>query len=257
MLRERQENAEADSVAHSSGAEGVQFTTTHWSVVLAAGLHGSAETEKALEALCRTYWYALYAFVRRQGHSEADAQDLTQEFFAQFLEKKYIERADPERGRFRTFLLACLKNFLANEWDRAQTVKRGGGHKIISWDEHFAENRFVSEPVTGVSPEDAFEKRWAGMILEQVLLRLRGEFAATGKTEAFNALKVFLWGADASVSYKELSAQLDLSEGAARVAVHRFRQRYRELLRTTIGDTVADPKDVDEELRHLISVINR
>ena len=153
------------------------------------------------------------------------------------------------------FLLACLKNFLANEWDRARTVKRGAAFKIISWDEHVAENQFISEPATGVSPEDAFEKRWAAMLLEQVLVRLREEFATTGKTEAFDALKVFLWGADSSVSYAELSAQLGLSEGAARVAVHRFRHRYQELLRTAIGDTVADPKDVDDELRHLISVI--
>jgi RNA polymerase sigma factor (sigma-70 family) len=257
MLRDRKKKPDSDSVPHSSGAEGAQFATTHWSVVLVAGVHASDKAEKALEALCRTYWYALYVFVRRQGHSEADAQDLTQEFFAQFLEKKYIAHANPERGKFRTFLLGCLKNFLANEWDRAQTMKRGGAHKIISWDEHVAENRFISEPATGVTPEDAFEKRWAGMLLEQVLLRLGEEFAATGKTEAFNALKMFLWGSDASVSYKELSAQLDLSEGAARVAVHRFRHRYRELLRITIGDTVADPKDVDDELRHLISVIKR
>jgi RNA polymerase sigma factor (sigma-70 family) len=224
-------------------------------VVLAAGLHSSPQTDQALEALCRTYWYALYAFVRRQGYDVPDAQDLTQEFFARFLDKKYIQRADPERGRFRTFLLACLKNFLANEWDRAQTVKRGAAFKTISWDEHVAENQFIAEPATGASPEDAFEKRWAAMLLEQVLVRLGEEFAKAGNTEAFHALKVFLWGADSSVSYAELSAQLSLSEGAARVAVHRFRQRYRELLRTTIGDTVADPKDVDDELRHLISVI--
>ena len=211
--------------------------------------------DQALEALCRTYWHALYAFVRRQGYDVPDAQDLTQEFFARFLDKKYIQRADLERGRFRSFLLACLKNFLANEWDRARTVKRGAAFKTISWDEHVAENQFIAEPATGASPEDAFEKRWAAMLLEQVLARLGEEFAASGRTEAFQALKVFLWGADSSVSYADLSAQLDLNEGAARVAVHRFRQRYRELLRTTIADTVADPKDVDDELRHLISVI--
>lgn len=220
-----------------------------------AGGRTSPQADEALQVLCRTYWYALYTFVRRQGYSVTDAQDLTQEFFARFLEKKYIERADPERGRFRTFLLACLKNFLANEWDRAQTVKRGAAHKIISWDEHVAENHVISEPTTEVSPEDAFEKRWAGMLLEQVLVRLREEFAAAGKIEAFDPLKKFLWGADSSVSYAELSAQLSLSEGAARVAVHRFRQRYREILRKEVTDTVADPKDVDDELRHLIAVI--
>ena len=253
----RGSDAESDSVAPLSGAERAQFTTTHWSVVLVAGRHPSPQADEALEVLCRTYWYALYAFVRRQGYGVMDAQDLTQEFFARFLEKQYIERADPERGRFRTFLLACLKNFLANEWDRAQTVKRGGALKTISWDEHAAENQFIAEPATIVSPEDAFEKRWAGVLLEQVLLRLREEFAAAGKTEAFNALKEFLWSADSSVSYAELAAQLSLSEGAARVAVHRFRQRYRELLRTGIANTVADPAEVDDELRHLIAVISR
>ena len=131
----------------------------------------------------------------------------------------------------------------------------GAAFKTISWDEHVAENQFIAEPATGASPEDAFEKRWAAMLLEQVLARLGEEFATAGNTEAFHALKVFLWGPNSSVSYAELSAQLSLSEGAARVAVHRFRQRYRELLRTTIGDTVAEPKDVDDELRHLISVI--
>jgi len=202
----------------SSGAERTLFLTTHWSVVLAAGAHNSPQADEALEVLCRTYWFALYAFVRRQGSSEADAQDLTQEFFARFLDKKYIDRADPERGRFRTFLLACLKNFLANEWDRAQTVKRGGASKTISWDAHVAENQFSTEPISGVSPEDAFEKRWAGMLLEQVLHRLQAEFAAAGKTEAFNSLKEFLWGAESSVSYADLSAQLGLNEGSARVA---------------------------------------
>ena len=232
------------------------FATTHWSVVLAAGRDASPETDKALEALCRAYWYALYAFVRWQGYGVLDAQDLTQEFFARFLGKKYVARADPERGRFRTFLLACLKNFLANEWDRSQTATRGAAYQIISWDEHTAENQFIAEPATGVSPEEAFEKRWAGMLLEQVLVRLREEFAAAGKIEAFNPLKEFLWGAESSGSDAELSARLGLSEGAARVALYRFRRRYQELLRMTIGDTVADPKDVDDELRHLISVIS-
>lgn len=225
--------------------------------MLAAGLEPSPQTEQALEVLCRTYWLALYAFVRRQGYEVEDAQDLTQGFLARFLEKKYIERADPERGRFRTFLLACLKNFLANEWDRSQTAKRGAAYQTISWDEHAAEGQFLAEPATSVSPEDAFEKRWAGMLLDEVLLRLSKEFAAAGKTESFNPLKEFLWGAESSMSYAELSSQLDTSEGAARVAVHRFRQRYRELLRASIADTVADPKDVDDELRHLISVLGR
>jgi len=241
----------------SSTGAGAQFTTTHWSVVIAAGRNDSPQTGDALETLCRTYWNALYAFVRRQGYDVPDAQDLTQEFFARFLDKKYIERADPARGRFRTFLLACLKNFLANEWDRARTVKRGAAYQIISWDEQLAENQFVAEPATGVSPEEAFEKRWAGMLLEQVLVRLNEEFLVAGKAEAFIPLKRFLWGAESLVSYADLSAQLGLSEGAARVAVHRFRQRYRELLRATVGETVADPQEVDDELRHLISVLSR
>jgi RNA polymerase sigma factor (sigma-70 family) len=250
-------DADSHSIAPLTEAAGPQFCTTHWTVVLAAGHEPSPQTDRALEVLCRAYWFALYAFVRRQGYNVEDAQDLTQGFLARFLEKKYIERADPERGRFRTFLLACLKNFLANEWNRSHTAKRGAAYQAISWDEHAAENQFLAEPATGVSPEEAFEKRWAGMLLDQVLLRLRAEFEAAGKTEAFNPLKEFLWGAESSISYAELSTQLDLSEGAARVAVHRFRQRYRELLRMTVADTVADPKDVDDELRHLISVLGR
>src|SRR6266852_5171126 len=172
--------AQSNSDTPLSEAGGAQFTTTHWSVVLAAGRNASPQTNEALEVLCRTYWYALYAFVRRQGHGVSDAQDLTQEFFARFLDKRYIERADPERGRFRTFLLACMKNFLANEWDRAQTAKRGAAYQTISWDEHAAENQFVAEPVIGVPPEEAFEKRWAAMLLEQVLVQLCQEFAAAG-----------------------------------------------------------------------------
>jgi DNA-directed RNA polymerase specialized sigma24 family protein len=236
--------------------EGAQFCTTHWSVVLLAGSRPSMQSDEALQSLCCIYWYALYAFVRRKGFSVPDAQDLTQAFFAQFLEKQYVNRADPQRGRFRNFLLACLKNFLANQWDRNQTVKRGAAYNIISWDDHVAENQFISEPATGISPEDAYDKRWAERLLQQVLLRFRDEFSASGKIDSFDALKQFLWGPDSSVSFAELSRQLGLSEGAARQLVHRFRFRFRELLRKEVAQTVADPKDVDDELRHLISVIS-
>jgi len=245
------------STERLQGTGGAEFATTHWSVVLAAGRQTSPEADAALEVLCRTYWHALYAFVRRQGYEVPDAQDLTQEFFAGFLDKRYVERADPQRGRFRTFMLACLKNFLANEWDRGQTAKRGAGCKTISWDEHSAEEQFFAEPANGVSAEDAFEKRWAGMLLERVLVRLREEFETGGKQEAFKPLKHFLWGAESPMSYAELSTKLDITEGAARVAVHRFRQRYQEVLRATIRETVADAKDVDDELQHLIAVVSR
>ena len=231
------------------------FATTHWSVVLAAGDSTSPQTNEALEKLCATYWYPLYAYVRRKGHSPEDAQDLTKEFFARLLEKKFLKLAEPERGKFRGFLLTSLKHFLVNEWEKARTAKRGGGQVVLSLDEQLAESRYLAEPSTDSSPDVMFEKRWAITVLEQVLMRLRQESVAAGKGDLFELLKDALWGDKNLASQTEIGAPLGLSAAAVKSAVHRLRLRYRELLRSEIANTVARPEDIDEELRHLVSVL--
>ncbi len=238
-----------------SGAGG-GFPTTHWSTVLSAGGGADPNAQAALERLCRAYWYPLYAYVRRQGRSVEEAQDLTQEFFARLLQKEYLGHPDPTRGRFRTFLLTALKRFLINEWAKGRMAKRGDGQPAISWDQRGTEMRFLAEPVDQSTPEKAFEKRWAVTVLEQVLDRLREESIASGKAERFERLKVLLWGEKGSPPYAEVAAELGLSEGALKVVVHRMRTRYRELLRVEVAHTVARPEEVDDELRHLIAVIS-
>jgi len=233
------------------------FSATRWSVVLAAGDSGAPGAQEALEKLCRAYWYPLYAYVRRQGHSPEDAQDLTQAFFARFLEKKYLRGADRERGRFRSFLLTSLKNFLVNEWEKARAEKRGGFQTIVSWDEEPPEDRYRAEPADEETPETLYEKRWAVALLENVLARLRREFAASGKQELFEQFKVFLWGEKSGLSYASLAAQTGTSEGAIKVGVHRLRHRYLEVLRAEVAQTVATPAEVEEELRHLITILSR
>lgn len=233
------------------------FPTTHWSVVLAAADSAAPWAFEALEQLCRTYWRPVYAFVRRQGHRPEDALDLAQGFFARFLERKQVKLADPDRGRLRSFLLSSLKNFLANEYAHAQADKRGGGRSLLSLDQQRdAETRFLAEPADPAAPPDlAFEKQWALTLLDQVLARLRDEFAATGGPEQFDALKVFVWGDPAGVSQVEIAAQLGMTPNALGVAVHRLRRRYGELLREAIAQTVASKDEIDVELRHLITVI--
>jgi RNA polymerase sigma-70 factor (ECF subfamily) len=216
----------------------------------------SARGADALEQLCRIYWYPLYAFVRRKGYSPSDAQDLTQDFFARLLEKKYIALADRSRGKFRTFLLGALQNFLINEWAKGKTEKRGGTHRIISWEEDEAEERYLSEPADNLSPDKIFEKRWATGLLELVLARLREEYAAGAKSEQFEVLKVFVWGEKSQSPYHEIAEQLRISEGAVKVAVYRLRQRYRELLRAQIARTVPNEGEIDQELRYLISIVS-
>jgi RNA polymerase sigma factor (sigma-70 family) len=233
------------------------FATTHWSVVLAAGQSADAQASEALEQLCRTYWYPLYAYVRRRGSGPEDAQDLTQEFFALFLRKEYFRLADRARGRFRTFLLHALEHFLINEWKRAQCAKRGGGTILFSLDVEAAEQRYASEPAVTLTPERAYEKQWAATLLEQVLSSLKQEYAEAGNGRVFAELADLLWGKDASVSFAEIGARLDLTEGAARGAMHRLRTRYRERLRREVAQTVAEPGAVDEELRYLISVVSQ
>ena len=232
-----------------------EFATTHWSVVMAAGKGDSAQGADALEGLCRTYWYPLYAFVRRQGYGAHDAEDLTQEFFARFLAKEYFGRADPALGRFRNFLLACLKHFLSEQRRQAGRLKRGGGQTVISWDSQTAEERYQSEPADPITPEKVYDRRWALTLLEQALARLGEELSAAGKHEVFAQLKDSLWGEGGGAGYAEVAARLGLTEGALKVTVHRLRQRYRAVLREEVANTVATVHEIDEELRYLVAVI--
>jgi RNA polymerase sigma factor (sigma-70 family) len=231
------------------------FCTTHWSIVLEAGREHSPEAAQALERLCGAYWYPLYAYVRRQGHGPDDAQDLVQEFFARLLERHYLRLADRNRGRFRTFLLTSLQHFLINEWRRTSRERRGGNQRLLSLDEEMAESRFAGEPAIAQPPDDLYDRGWAAILLERALSALRAEFEQSSKLDLFERLKVFVWGEKNALSYAAMAAQLGLSEGAVKVAVHRLRQRYGELLRAEIAQTVATPAEVEEELRYLASVI--
>lgn len=230
------------------------FATTHWSVVLAAGRQDTARAHLALEKLCQSYWYPLYAYVRRRGQSAHDAQDLTQAFFARLLERQSLAGADPERGRFRSFLLGAMNHFLADEWAKLRTQKRGGGQAILSLDLAAAEERFDLEPADQTSPDRAFDRAWATALLEKVLRDLEEEFRREGKAALFHALKQTLAGARESQPYAELAAQLGLNEGAVKTAVHRLRKRYRQLIEAEITHTVASPDEVADEMRHLFRV---
>lgn len=230
------------------------FSSTHWSTVLQAGAEPSQAAQQALEKLCRTYWRPLYAYVRRCGRTPADAQDLTQDFLARFLEREYVRLATPERGRFRNFLLTCLKHYLINEHGKANALKRGGGHQIIS-DLELVEERFSAEPATEQTPDALYDHGWATALLEQALGKLREEMSGGGKAQTFERLKVFVWGANTTPGYAQAAEQLGLTEGALKVAVHRLRQRFGELLRAEVARTVSTPAEVDKELRYLIEVV--
>jgi RNA polymerase sigma factor (sigma-70 family) len=232
------------------------FVTTRWSVVAAAQRKDSPEAMQALGQLCSAYWYPLYAHVRRAGHSPADAEDLTQAFFARLLAKDWLAVADRERGRFRSFLLGSLKHFLANEWDKGRAAKRGGGSHIISLDAPAGEDRLQQEPAATGAPDRDFDRRWALALLNTVLARLADDYRAAGKATQFECLKPALGGDRAAVDYAQFSRALAMSEGAARVAVHRLRQRYRELLRDEIAQTVATADEVEDELRHLFAALS-
>lgn len=227
------------------------FITTHWSVVLGASARDdSAGARSALESLCQTYWHPLYAYVRGRGYSPEDAKDLTQEFFARLLAHNGVAGVSPEKGRFRSFLLASMNHFLADEWDKARAQKRGGPG-AIHLDFETAEARFGELTAAGLSPEKAFERRWAIAFLERVYQRLESEYQRQGRSDLFEALRGTLAGASAVAPYAELAARIKASEGAVKVAVHRLRQRYRELLRETIADTVSDSAEIEDELRYL------
>ncbi len=232
------------------------FVTTHWSVVLSAKDQDPLRSVEALEGLCRTYWQPLYGYVRRRGYSPADAEDLTQGFFAWLLERDWLSGADEQRGRFRSFLLTSFSHILANEWDKVKAQKRGGG-RIVSLQFDDAETGCAREPVNHLTPEQSFEWRWALTLLDQVMNRLSAEFARDGKTALFEALKPCLLGERTAQPYAILALKLAMTEGSVKVAVHRLRQRYRWLLRDEIASTVARPEEVEEELRYLFAVLAR
>jgi len=221
--------------------------------VVAAGAPGSPAADVALEELCRTYWYPLYAYVRHQGHSPEDAEDLTQAFFARFLAKNYLVGLDSNRGRFRAFLLASLKHFLANEWDRSRRQKRGGGAILLSLDYQGADTRYQIDPPDDLSPDKLFDRAWATTLLERVINRLRDEHRTGEGAGQFEQLKPYLMVGSSNIPYAEAAATLGMSEGAVRVAVHRLRRRYRELLQQEIIQTLSDPAQAEEEMRSLMA----
>ncbi|MFB0555783.1 MAG: RNA polymerase sigma factor [Phycisphaerae bacterium] len=235
-----------------------QFATTHWSLVGAAKPDEASQTHarEALEELCRAYWYPLYAFVRSRGYSAVDAQDLTQTFFARFIETDGFASADRKRSRFRSYLLGAMKHFLANEWHRAQTQKRGGQVQFIEWDALDPEARYAEASKQSDNPEHLFDREWALQTISGALQALRDEMAKTGKSEQFDALKGSLTGEDESPR-EEIAARLDMSEGAVKVAVHWLRQRYRKLLRAAIAQTVSNEADLNDEMRYLVAVLRR
>jgi RNA polymerase sigma-70 factor (ECF subfamily) len=231
------------------------FATTHWSIVLAAAHDSRPDAHAALATLCETYWYPLYAYVRRLGYKAEDAQDLTQGFFAALLEKQYVKAADRERGRFRSFLLTALKRFLSKEYDRAHAQKRGGKASPISLDWEVGESRYALEPSHDVTPEAVYQRRWALTVLDRVIVRLRQPYTHAGKERVFDGVKAFLTGETGAPPYEQVGRELGMSEGAVKVAVHRLRRRYRDLLRSEIAQTVADPEAVEDELKYLLAVL--
>jgi RNA polymerase sigma factor (sigma-70 family) len=239
-----------------SSTPGDVFATTHWTVVLAAGNRSTPQSDLALEQLCRTYWFPLYAYVRRRGHTTEDAEDLTQAFFARFLAKNYLEGLSAERGRFRAFLFASLKHFLANEWDKSRRQKRGGGEVPLSLDWQTADTQFQVAATAEPSPDKAFDREWALALLGKVIERLQKECEAEGKAKLFEQLKIFLTVGKGELSHAEAAKNLSMDETAVRVAIHRLRKRYRELLRDEIAQTLADAADVDEEMRALFGAFS-
>jgi RNA polymerase sigma-70 factor (ECF subfamily) len=236
------------TTSSSDPTRGDCFVTTRWTVVLSAGRRSSAQSDHALGELCQTYWYPLYAYVRRHGHTKEDAEDLVQAFFARFLEKNYLEGLSAGRGKFRAFLLVSLKHFLANEWDKAQRQKRGGGALHLSLDWQSADARFHLDPPDPSSPDKTFDREWALTLLERVIARLRDECAADGKASLFEQARGYLMVGEKTIPYAEAAQNLKMDQGAVRVAVHRLRKRYRALLRDEIAQTLDDPARVAEEL---------
>ena len=241
--------------SESSTAPRDVFVTTRWTMVLSAGRKSSPHSDRALAELCQTYWYPLYAYIRRQGRTKEDAEDLVQAFFARFLEKNYLEGLAAERGKFRAFLLAALKHFLANEWDKAQAQKRGGGAEHLSLNWQDADDRFHLDPPDPTNPERLFDREWALALLDRVIARLAAECIQDGKAELFARAKGFLTVGRDAIPYADAAHELGLEEGTLRVAVHRLRKRYRALLREEIAQTLVEPGQVEEELRSLMAAL--
>jgi RNA polymerase sigma-70 factor (ECF subfamily) len=231
------------------------FLTTRWSVVLAARDKDSPKAGDALEALCQTYWLPLYSYARWRGNQPHDAEDLTQDFFARLVEDDYLQAVKQEKGRFRIFLLMAFKRFMAKQWMRSCALKRGGKNAVVALDTQLAERLHALDPHPGASADQVYDQRWALALLEGTVARLRTEFAETGKAADFELLKPFLASPRGEINYTELATALGASESAARMTVHRFRKRYREVLREEISHTVADKSDFEDEVRHLISVL--
>jgi DNA-directed RNA polymerase specialized sigma24 family protein len=243
-------------VTHGEAVPQAIFATTRWSVVLSAGRVDSERGLASLEQLCQSYWRPLYIYIRRRGYSEADAKDLTQAFFTWVIERNWLARADQQRGRFRSFLITSASAFLANEWDKSRTQKRGGGQVFtVPFTAGDGGDNWL--PPDRTTPEQSFEWRWALTLLDKVMNRLAADYEAQGKGELFNVLKPCLLGERDAQPYKTLAEKLSMTEGSVKVAVHRLRQRYRELLRAEIADTVDNPAEVDEELRHLFTILAR
>ena len=232
------------------------FGTTHWSIVLAAGQNDREKAHEALEQLCAAYWYPLYVFARRQGYDAAQSEDLTQEFFARLLQRNDLAEVGPERGRFRSFLLASFKHLLANEYHRQQTEKRGGLATLVSLDREQLETRYRLEPADAVTPETLFERRWALTVLERALERVREEYVVSEKADLFEELREFLSN-QKSVPHAAIAAKYGISVGAVGVTIHRLRKRYAEVLREEISHTVSIPEEIEDEIRHLIAVVGR
>lgn len=232
-----------------------RVATTQWSQVLAAKDGSDTEARAALESLCKTYWQPLYAYIRAQGYGPDEASDLTQEFFAELLEKDFLADVDPEKGRFRSFLLASLRHFLSHERDRARALKRGGRASTLSFDVEAGEVGYALGPVDAKTPADVFERRWAMTVLDRAVHRLGEESAAAGQRAQFEELKQYLTSAQPQAPYREAGEALGISEGAVATAVHRLRQRYGQCLRAEIAETVADPAEVDDELRYMLAVV--
>ncbi len=231
------------------------FRTTHWSVVLQAGQVSSKTSNEALSILCETYWRPLYAYVRNRGYPEEEAKDLTQGFFTRFLEKNYLQNVDRERGRFRSFLLASMKHFLADEWDKATAQKRGGGKIPLSLDFALAEGWISVEPAHDQTPERIYEKQWAVALLERVLEILEQDYIDSDRSPLFTQLKPLLVGEGKGKSYREIGKELDIPEGSVKVAAHRLKKKYREALRAEIAQTVENIEDIEEEMRYLLTVL--
>jgi len=237
-------------------ARAAQFANTRWSLILVSRQHDKPGSREALEKLCALYWYPLYAFVRRKGYDHHQAEDLTQAFFERLLEKHFLAEVKPEAGRFRSFLLAALNHFLANEWDKTQAEKRGGGKTLVSFDSEPLETRYRLEPVDHTTPETLYERRWAMTILDQALAQLQREYTADGNGGLFEALKNCLSGGNAPVSRAEIAGQLHINVNSLDTAIHRLRQRYRVALRKQIAPTVNSTEEIDEEVRYLRQIVS-